>query len=399
MKKTLAVLIAATMTLTLAACSRSGNASTTGSVSSTAGSKTLPIGVLEPKTGENGSAGAQEALGIAYAQSLRPTATVAGVTYNVVLDWQDPQSDKTTAVTAAKKLIADGCAAVIGSYDPDACIAAGSLFAAAQRPAITPSCTAAAITLNNDYYFRACYLPAFQGTVLADWATKAGYKEIATINSIGTDYTSALVTAFTAEFEKNGGKVLDAETFQTNTSDFTYLLTNLKKSGVKAVFSPTDSTYAPLLLNQAAAQKLKVQWISGDAWDTPSLFREAAKNAEGVVVDSAYAEGANATFDKGFQAWIAANSARVTANAGSSAIVGSQALAFDCYNALLDAIEKANSLKGPDIRDALAALDRKDAVCGELTFDADGNAVKTSTCILKVKDGAFQFSGVADHAN
>ena len=65
MKKQLALLIAAAMTLTLAACGASGS---TGSASSAAPDHTITLGVFEPKTG---ASGIREELGIAYAQSLR----------------------------------------------------------------------------------------------------------------------------------------------------------------------------------------------------------------------------------------------------------------------------------------------------------------------------------------
>ena len=383
MKKQLALLIAAAMTLTLAACGASGS---TGSASSAAPDHTITLGVFEPKTG---ASGIREELGIAYAQSLRPTVTVDGVPCTVVLDWQDSPSDPDDAVAAARQLVSDGCAAVIGGCDAAACIAAGSTFAQARLPAIATSCTGANVTLGNDYYFRTRTLDALQGTALADWATAQNYREIATVNCIDDESTARQVAAFTARFEENGGKVVDAETFQSGETVFTDLLAGLKASGVKAVFAPTSVACASLLLDQAGGLGWKVQWIAGDAWNDPAFLSEAGKAAEGVVLACAYVQGADAPFDQGVQAWLQADPARLEANGNSTAATGSQALAFDSYNTALDAIEAANSLEGPAIRDALTTLDKRDAVTGALSFDANGDACRDTTYLARIQKGVF----------
>ena len=54
------------------------------------------------------------------------------------------------------------------------------------------------------------------------------------------------------------------------------------------------------------------------------------------------------------------------------------------------AIEKAQSTDGIAIRDALAGLSI-DAVTGALSFDANGDAVKSTAYIKQAIDGGFQF--------
>ena len=318
--------------------------------------------------------------------------TVGGKEYKIELDWQDNQSDKTVAVTAAQKLIADGVVGVVGGYGSGVCIAAGSYFADAQIPAIGTSCTNANVTLGNDYYFRACYLDPFQGEVMANWAYSNGYTEVATIDNIGNEYTSGLVKTFTDSFTALGGTVVDAETFQTNESDFKAILTNIKNSGVKAVFAPTDYLYAPLLLNQAHDLGLDVQWIAGDTWYSNVLIQDAGDNANGVVADTFYSEGGNPEFDEGFKAWLNEDSSRTAANLDTDAIVGNHAVSYDAYMLLCDAIEAADSLDGPAIRDALASLQAEDGfACGPYSFDANGDAVKDTSYICQITDGAWEY--------
>lgn len=389
-RKILAVMLTAVMASSILAGCGGGSKGVEGDV--------VTIGVFEPKTGENGSGGAQEELGIEYANYVRPTVTVGGKEYKVQLNWQDNQSDKTVAATAAQKLISDGCVAVIGGYGSGTCIAAGSYFADAKIPAIGTSCTNTNVTLGNDYYFRVCYLDPFQGTVLADYALEQGYTEIATIDNIGNEYTSGLVLTFTEEYEAKGGKILAAETFQTGESDFKAILTNIKASGVKAVFAPTDYIYAPLLLNQAADLGLDVQWIAGDTWNNPVLTEDAGPNAEGVIVDCFYAEGGNPEFDAGFKEWLNGDPKRLEANMNTDDVIGNQVMCYDSYMVMLDAIEAADSFEGEAIRNALAEINVTDGVIGgAVTFDENGDAKKNTTYILEIKNGVFEYVESVTH--
>jgi branched-chain amino acid transport system substrate-binding protein len=61
-------------------------------------------------------------------------------------------------------------------------------------------------------------------------------------------------------------------------------------------------------------------------------------------------------------------------------------LGYDAVKVLGDAIGRSASLRGWDIRDALAATKDFPGVTGNISIDADRNAVK-SAVILKIKDG------------
>ena len=167
----------------------------------------IKIGVFEPQTGENGGGGLQELQGARYANEIRPTVTIDGTEYKVELDEVDNKSDKTEAVTAAQKLVADGVVAVIGSYGSGVSIAAGPTFAEAQIPAVGCSCTNPQVTNGCDYYFRVCFLDPFQGSVMAQYAFDEGYKNVAVIDQLGDDYSTGLANFFIKQFETLGGTI------------------------------------------------------------------------------------------------------------------------------------------------------------------------------------------------
>ena len=223
MKKIIALLLAAVMVMCLfAGCASSG-------------SKVIKIGVFEPQSGDNGAGGKQEVLGIQYANSVKPTVTIGGEEYKIELDIQDNQSSTDKAVSAAQQLVADKVSVVLGAYGSGVSIAAGTYFANAKIPAIGCSCTNAAVTAGNDYYFRVCFLDPFQGSVMASFAMEEfGAKKAYVLSMLGDDYTVGLAKNFVIAFEAAGGEIVADETFVEGTADFSAYLNNAVSGGASS---------------------------------------------------------------------------------------------------------------------------------------------------------------------
>jgi branched-chain amino acid transport system substrate-binding protein len=70
------------------------------------------------------------------------------------------------------------------------------------------------------------------------------------------------------------------------------------------------------------------------------------------------------------------------------------ASAYDAFMIICESIKKAGSLKGPAIRDAIAATKNFNALTGEIKgFDAVGEVVK-EVQVQIIKDGRFRHYGV-----
>ena len=94
----------------------------------------------------------------------------------------------------------------------------------------------------------------------------------------------------------------------------------------------------------------------------------------------------------GFTKWVAEDSTRIENNGGTAEAVSSVTpCGYDAYMAAVNAIEKAGSTEGAAIRDALAALEVKGLVTGDLKFDENGDAVKTYAVIKTIKDGQIVY--------
>ena len=395
MKKVIALVLALVMVFALCACGSSDSASSTKAASSD--EKVIKIGVFEPTSGQNAAGGKKEILGIEYAHSLNPTIDINGETYNIELVYADNASDAAKAPSAAQLLISNNVSVVIGTYGSGCAIAAGDLFAEAKIPAIGTSCTNPQVTLGNDYYFRIAYIDPFQGAVMASYALKNGCKNCVVIVEAGDDYSAGFGNYF-SEAMVNGGASCDTVTFQTGETDFSTIMANIKSKGYDGIFAPVSIETAPLIINQAREAGVDCQIMAGDTWDDISIAERAGANANGVFFSAFFdasdtSNEAGVEFNKGILEWIAADATRTENNGGAADAISSVTpCGYDAYMAAYNAILAAQSTDGEAIRDALAGLEVKGLVTGDLKFDENGDAIKNYVAIKTFQDGKIVFS-------
>ena len=385
MKKLLALILVLAMTLSLVSCGKSGSSTS---------NKTVNIGVFEPASGDNGAGGKQETLGIQYANSVTPTVEINGATYSVALKIVDNQSATDKAPTAAEQLVSDGVSVVLGSYGSGVSMAAAPIFEQAKIPAIGASCTNPAVTQNRPYYFRVCFIDPFQGLVMANFVKdQFKAKKAYVLNMLGEDYGSGLVTYFTNAFKKQGGQV-KAEEFPEGTSDFSAYIQNAISYGADVIFAPSATTYASLIISQAASAGCKIPITGGDTWES-SVILDAQKGTNLKVYVSTFFDendksGVAATFVTGFKAWLNADPQRKTDNGGNDIVAAVSALGYDAYMTAIEAIKTANSTTGEDIKNAMPKVSF-DGVTGHISFPNGGDAAKSEAFIKQADNGVFKF--------
>ena len=356
----------------------------------------VKIGVFEPSSGDNGAGGKQEVLGVEYAHSLKPTVTVGGVEYTVQLVNVDNQSDSSKAVTAAQELVSAGVSVVLGSYGSGASMAGGDVFAAAEVPAIGLSCTNPSVTTLCDYYWRICFLDPFQGSVMANFAWEKGCRKAYVLNMQGEDYGSGLANYFVEAFKGLGGEVADQATFPEGSSDFTAYINNATNAGCDVMFAPCSTTYAALIIDQAAAQGVSFPIMAGDTWENSAILSAAQGKKVEVYCSTFFDENDDAAsaaeFVKGFKEWLNADSGNLNNNGGNDIVAAVSALGFDAYNVALTAIEAAGSADSQAIAEALPGV-TYDGVTGSIAFDDIGDAKKDMAYIkyANPETGAFDF--------
>ena len=370
-KKFVSALLASAVALSLVAGCGGGDKKKADEKKPAAAAGAVKVGVFLPLTGDNAAGGELELRGIKLANKLHPE--INGKKIELVI--ADNKSDKAESANVVARLIEkDKVKVILGSYGSSLSMAAGNIVKDSKVPAIGTSCTNPQVTKGNEYYFRACFIDPFQGTVMANYAFKKGAKKVAIVQEVSNDYSVGLAKFFKEAFEKlaGPGSVVDIANYQTGDKDFTAQLTNLKAKNPDAVFAPGNFTESALLVKQARQLGIKVPFMGGDTWETQDFVNVGGKDVDGVAFSSAFDSTKAATPE-----------AKAFLDAYAKEYKGEQpggltALAYDSYLIALNAMKAAGVEDSKKIRDAIASTKDLETTTGKTTLNADGDPIKSA---------------------
>jgi branched-chain amino acid transport system substrate-binding protein len=298
---------------------------------------------------------------------------------------EDTQSKPGEPATVVNKLIArDGVVGVLGEVASSRSLEAGPICQQNKVPMVSPSSTNPKVTETGDYIFRVCFIDPFQGTVMANFASRTlKAQKVAVFTDVKSDYSKGLAQFFKESFVKNGGKIVAELDFNGGDKDFKAQLTAIKGANPDAVFVPGYYTDAALISIQAKQLGLNVPLMGGDGWESEKLVEIGKEAVEGHYFSTHYHPDVGSETSKKFVAnykkrWNGKTPDALAACGYDSAIV------------LADAMMRAGSTEGQKVRDALAATKDFDAVTGRITINPQRDATK-SAVILQVKGGKFSF--------
>ncbi len=347
-------------------------------------SDVIKIGVFEPMTGANAAGGEMTVEGIKLANEAKPEVLGKKVELIIV----DNKSDKVESANAVSRLIEkDEVVAIIGSYGSSLSMAAGDIVKKGQVPAVGCSPTNPLVTLDNDYYFRVCFIDPFQGTVMANYAVEElGAKKAAIIQDVTQDYSVGLSKYFVDAFKELTGdddSIVEISSYNTGDQDFTAQLTNVKGKDPDVIFAPGNYGESALLIKQARDLGITVPILGGDTWEAPEFIEIGGSAVEDAVFSTHFT--AEAPVTELSTVFLEEYEEKFNKEANAFAALG-----YDAYMVILDAIEKADSVESKDIRDKIAEIEDFVGATGNITLDENGDAVK-SAVIKKVEDGSFTY--------
>ncbi len=303
---------------------------------------------------------------------------------------EDDLSKAGEPATVVNKLIArDGVIAVLGEVASSRSLEAAPICQQNRVPMISPSSTNPNVTETGDYIFRVCFIDPFQGTVMANFATKTlKAKKVAVFTDVKSDYSKGLAKFFKESFVGAGGAITAELDFNGGDKDFKAQLTAIKATSPDAVFVPGYYTDVALICIQAKQLGLTVPLFGGDGWESEDLVKIGQEAVEGNYFSTHYHPDVSSPKSAAF---VEAYKKRWKNSDGTPKLPDAMAaLGYDSAMILAEAIRQAGSTEGPKVRDALAATKNFDAVTGRITIDAKRDATK-SAVILQVKGGKFRY--------
>jgi branched-chain amino acid transport system substrate-binding protein len=347
------------------------------------GGDTIKVGEFASLTGSEAAFGRSSDNGTKLAvEQINAAGGVLGK--KLELHTEDDQSKDGESATAVKKLISrDRVVAILGEVASTRSLEAAPICQEFKIPQISPSSTNPKVTQIGDYIFRVCFIDPFQGTVMANFALKTlNVKRVALMTDVGSTYSVGLADFFKKAFVAGSGEIIAEQKFTKDDKDFRAQLTAIKAENPEAIFIPGYYGQVTLIALQARELGITVPLFGGDGWEAPELIQGpgAAQALDGCYFSTHFSPDQDAPKVKQF---VADYQKEFGATPDAMAALG-----FDSVLALVDAIKRANSTEGPNIRDALATLKDLEGVTGKTTLDADRNAQKPAV-IIGIKDGKF----------
>ncbi|MGH7952757.1 MAG: ABC transporter substrate-binding protein [Limisphaerales bacterium] len=297
---------------------------------------------------------------------------------------EDDQSQAGQPATVVRKLISrDGVVAILGEVASSRSLEAAPICQENKIPMISPASTNPRVTEVGNYIFRVCFIDPFQGTVMANFASKTlKLKNVAVLTEVSSDYSVGLAKFFKKEFVADGGKIVAEENYSHGDKDFSAQLTAIKAANPDGIFVPGYYTEVGLIALQARQLGIKVPLLGGDGWESSALVPIGGAALEGCYFSTHFSPEDMAPAEQKF-----VKEFKAKYHETPDAMV---ALGYDSAKILADAIKRAGSTDGAKIRDALAATKNFQGVTGKITIDANRNASKPAV-ILTIKNGRFQY--------
>jgi branched-chain amino acid transport system substrate-binding protein len=348
------------------------------------GSEPIKVGQFASLTGKEATFGISSDEGTTLAiEEINSAGGVLGRQLKLLTE--DTQSKPGEPATVVNKLIArDGVVAVLGEVASSRSLEAAPICQQSKIPMISPSSTNPKVTEVGDYVFRVCFIDPFQGTVMANFATRTlKAKRVAVFTDVKSDYSKGLAKFFKERFIANGGTIAAELDFNGGDKDFKAQLTAIKAANPDAVFVPGYYTDAALICVQAKQLGLNVPFMGGDGWESEKLVEIGKDAVEGQYFSTHYHPDVGSELSKRF-----VENYRKRWNGKTPDALA--ACGYDSALVLADAIRRAGSTDGPKVRDALAATKDFQAVTGKITIDQNRDANKAAV-ILQVKDGKYKY--------
>lgn len=350
--------------------------------------KDIKIGANLELTGGIATFGQSTANGIKLAmKEINAAGGVLGKQLTFVgADNKSEPSESTNAIT--KLITQDKVVAVLGAVASSNTLAASQVAHDNKVPFISTSSTNPKVTVDNgqikDYAFRVCFIDPFQGTVMANFASKSLKAKTAAIyidNS--SDYSKGLAQFFEESFVKNGGKIVSKEAFLQKDQDFKATLTKIKASNPEVIFIPGYYEEVGKIVKQARELGITVPLLGGDGWDSPKLVEIAGAEA----LKNGFFSNHYSPEDKDPRVVKFVETYKKEYGQVPDALA---ALGYDAALMIADAIKRANSTEPQKIKDAIAQTKGLQGVTGIITLDANHNPVK-SAVVIEMKDGKQVF--------
>ena len=306
---------------------------------------------------------------------------IDGRRIDIVID-DDAGSPEKAATMAGKLIDVDKVIAIIAGGTSNNSRAAAPKAQSSKTPLISPSSTDPAVTQVGDYIFRACFVDAFQGEVMARFAANTlKAKKAAILFDFNSTYGRGLTDYFELSFSKLGGQIVGKLSYTQGDVDFKGQLSTIQAAAPDVIYIPGYYGDVAVIAKQARMIGLTQPLLGADGWDAPELWQLGGDALNGSFITTHYSVDDPSPAIQKFVHDYKQRYGNLSPDAHA-------ALAYDAMRVLADAISRAHTTDATPLRDALAQTKDFAGVTGVISIDANRNAVKPAV-VLKLQDAAY----------
>ncbi|HXD34750.1 MAG TPA: ABC transporter substrate-binding protein [Pyrinomonadaceae bacterium] len=295
---------------------------------------------------------------------------------------EDDEGRPEKAATVVTKLIdQDRVIALVGEITSGNTLAAAPKAQTSKVPMISPAATTPAVTGVGDYIFRVCFIDPFQGEVMARFAANTlKAKSAAIMLDFNSPYSRGLTQFFEKSFNELGGQVINKQSYTQGDRDYKGQLTAIRANNPDVIYVPGYYGEVGVIAKQAQQLGIKAPLLGGDGWDAAQLWELGGSSLNGDFISNHYSVDDPSP---AIQKFVSEYKARFGLAPDALA-----ALSYDAMKVLGEAIKRAGTTSGPELRDAIARTENFKGVTGSITLDQNRNAVKPAV-VLKLQDGKY----------
>jgi len=354
--------------------------------------------------GADASLGTDTQRGVELAQANR--STVAG--HPVEVTGENEGCNAEGGQAAGTKVASDpSVVAAIGTNCSSAARAAIPLLYAAGIPMVSPSNTAPDLTAADrpaeyGFYMRTAHNDTVQGAAMAQYAYEAGFRKAATIHD-GSLYADKLQQVFADKFKELGGEVVAQEATDPNETNMGPMLTRIAAAKPDFIYLPIFIAAGGQIASQAKQNPdlASVQMAGADGVFSPDFLAAAGDASTGFL----WSSPDFSAFGGGYQDFLAQHREKY----GEAPLAPFHAHAYDAYNLIADAVEKAavqcsngsTVIPRTALRDAMLSTSGMAGLTGSLTCTATGDCADPKIAVYQGmnSDPASWNPGAADDSN
>lgn len=354
----------------------------------------IRIGVAIPLTGATAGFGVSIQRGIDMAiTELNNLGGVYKKKFTAL--YEDTQGKAPFAQSLARKLATTQKADfLIGSASSTETFEMAKVAEELKIPLLVPVATNPAVTLDEEgkalkFVFRVCFTDELQGRAIARFAVKGlNARKIAIVWDSSSTYSRHLREVILERLRINypDAEIAADEAFIGGgiVTSFKPMVDRLIEKDFDTLIVPAYYTDAVGLIKEIAGRKLNINILGGDGFASYEFLRSGGSAIEGVYFTNHFsADSPNQKVQKFNRSFHEAYETEPDAFA---------ALSYDAVELLADAINRAGTLDGERVAQALSETRNFDGITGRISIDENHNAVK-NVIVEKIENMRFKTVG------